>query len=134
MPALVNDITTRIMETALDGLSLRQQIIGHNVANVETPGYQAQAVTFEAALQQAAHSPAGVRLAATNPAHLASPPDLAVGPRVVPRPNGAVRLDGNNVDIELEMTQLAETSLRYQSLTQLVARKLALLKAIAAGR
>ena len=45
-----------------------------------------------------------------------------------------MRLDGNNVDIDLEMSQMAETSIQYQSLTQLVSKKLALLKSIAIGR
>jgi len=44
----------------------------------------------------------------------------------------AGRNDGNDVDIDYEMTRLAETSLRYQLLTQVVGTRLATLKEIAA--
>ena len=60
---------------------------------------------------------------------------------VVPRPiaqrfinvehqNNDLRNDTNNVDIDLEMTTLAETSLRYQALAQMAGSKLASLKSI----
>ncbi len=136
MPELISDVTTKILETALDGLSLRQQVIGHNIANAETPGYQAQAVSFEDQLAKALQSPAatGTPLALTRTGHLAAPALPTEQVRIVQRPGGSARLDGNNVDIDSEMSLLAETSIRYQSLTQLVSRKLALLKAIASGR
>jgi len=44
---------TQMLENALDASSLRQQVIAHNIANINTPGFQAQTVTFEAELRQA---------------------------------------------------------------------------------
>jgi flagellar basal body rod protein FlgB len=69
---------------------------------------------------------------ATHPAHLGklSP---AGGFQVVSR-SGALRADGNNVDIDVELGQMAETGLRYQALTQTVSKKLLLLKNLASGR
>lgn len=133
MPDLINDATTRMLESALDGLGLRQQVVGHNIANAETPGYQALAVSFEGQLDKAIKN-AGLPLNATHAGHLAAPASQTDEARIVMRPGGAARLDGNNVDIDSEMSLLAETSIRYQSLTQLVSRKLALLKTIASGR
>ena len=46
------DPTTSILEQALDGLSSRQAAISSNLANIDTPGYQAQTVDFETALQR----------------------------------------------------------------------------------
>ncbi len=134
MPNLINDSTTNALNSALDGLSARQQVIGHNIANAETPGYQALTVSFESQLEKAVNPAHGTQLAITNASHLPSGDLKENGPRIVQRTGGANRLDGNNVDIDAEMTQLAETSIRYQSITQLVSRKLALLKAIASGR
>lgn len=134
MPNLINDSTTNTLSSALDGLSTRQQVIGHNIANAETPGYQALTVSFEGQLEKALKPAHGAQLTITQQGHLPSGDLKANGPRVVQRTGGANRLDGNNVDIDAEMTQLAETSIRYQSITQLISRKLALLKAIASGR
>ena len=45
------------------------------------------------------------------------------------------RADGNNVDIDREMTTLAETQIQYSAMTYLMARKVAgLRKAISEGR
>ncbi|MEK7440342.1 MAG: flagellar basal body rod protein FlgB [Chloroflexota bacterium] len=134
MPELMNDITTQVLQNALSGLNKRQQVIGHNIANAETPGYQALAVNFENQLQRALTVNQNPTLERTDALHLATPAPRALGAQVDARQNSSMRLDGNNVDIDLEMSQLAETSIQYQSLTQLVSKKLALLKSIAIGR
>ncbi len=55
---------TQMLENALDASSLRQQVIANNIANINTPGFQAQTVNFEAELRQAMEddeTPAQVR-------------------------------------------------------------------------
>ena len=125
------------LQTALDGLALRQQVITRNLANVDTPGYQAQSVTFEEALQSAqnpSRQPA-LKLALTQPAHLVG---TQLQPRepvsVGERQGGTERADGNNVDVDVELTQMAETGIRYQAMTQLLTRKYQNLRAIIQGR
>lgn len=123
---LFGSATFQSLRTGLDGLSLRQQVISRNLANVDTPGYQAQTVTFEEALQSAQTStkqPA-LQLAVTNPAHLVgveTPPREPVG--VAQRQGGTQRADGNDVDIDVELTQMADTGIRYQAFSQLINRK-----------
>lgn len=134
MPEIINDVTTQVLQNALSGLNKRQQVIGHNIANAETPGYQSLAVNFENELQRALSADQNPTLERTDALHLAAPAPQALGAQVDARQNSSMRLDGNNVDIDLEMSQLAETSIQYQSLTQLVSKKLALLKSIASGR
>jgi flagellar basal-body rod protein FlgB len=126
------------LQTGLDGLALRQQVISRNLANVDTPGYQAQSVTFEAALQNAQSSrqslPA-VQLAVTKPAHmvgLETPPREPVGVEL--RQGGTQRADGNNVDVDVELTQMAETGVRYQALSQLITKKYQGIRSILQGR
>lgn len=46
-------LDTQLLENSLDASSLRQQVIAHNIANLNTPGYQPQSVSFETELRQA---------------------------------------------------------------------------------
>jgi flagellar basal-body rod protein FlgB len=42
-----------VLNFALDAIQQRQQVIANNIANENTPGYQAQVVTFETSLADA---------------------------------------------------------------------------------
>lgn len=133
---IFNDIGFRSLSTALDGLSLRQRVTSNNIANVDTPGYKAQFVSFEDQLQRALHAETTdptIQLAATNTAHLQHSPVAGTPFSRVDNNGSDLRNDANNVDIDLEMTTLAETTLRYQALAQLTTNKLALLKNIVRG-
>ncbi len=130
---LFNDPSLRAATSALDGLSMRQQVISRNLANVDTPGYHAQSVDFESTLKQAIDGGNAIRLAATHPGHLASKserPSFTITPRL----GGSERADQNNVDVDTELTQMVETGIQYQAVSQVVSKKLALLKAIANDR
>jgi len=133
---LFNDIGFRSLSTALDGLSIRQRITGNNIANVDTPNYKAQYVSFEKQLQQALYNEPeqpGLPLNTTDSGHLPFSPVPATPLIEVGQNANDLRNDANNVDIDLEMTTLAETSLRYQALSQLTSSKLGLLKNIVRG-
>ncbi len=133
---IFNDIGFKSISVALDGLSLRQRVSSNNIANVDTPGYKAQFVSFEDQLQRAMHAETTdptVTLAVTSDAHLQHRPTSGT---TIPQVGGNandLRNDANNVDIDLEMTTLAETTLRYQALAQLTTNKLGLLKSIVRG-
>lgn len=123
-----------ILTRTLDALSLRQEVAASNVANAETPGFQASAVRFEDVLQRAlALSPGELPLARTNARHLlAGGVDPSqVQPVVVEETGTRVRSDGNNVDVEREMGLLAETTVRYEAVSEALARRLAMLRLIA---
>ena len=49
----VSDSVSAVLGYALDGLSLRQNTIADNLANVDTPGFRATAVDFESVLRSA---------------------------------------------------------------------------------
>ena len=120
----------RTVSTALDGLSLRQQAIASNIANVDTPGYKAKKVSFEEQLGQALNgfSNSNVALSTTDMNHIDN--DTSSGSILFTESQTIFRNDGNSVDMDLEMTNLAETTLRYQTLTQLAGKKYAFLKNI----
>jgi flagellar basal-body rod protein FlgB len=129
---ILNDLTLRAVSFALDGLSLRQRVTAQNIANVDTPGYKAQHVSFETQLARALHgeSDAQFALAVTDDQHLGGQTASGTEAISVDQRVSDLRNDANNVDIDVEMTTLAETTLRYQALAQLAGSKLSILKSI----
>jgi len=127
---------TEVLQQSLDGLTTRQRATANNIANVDTPGYKATQVSFESQLVQAVDQQLlarrGVQMATTSPAHLSAGPHQLnqVEPVVSKFDTVSYRNDGNSVDIEREMALLAETQLRYSTLSSLVSRRLAIERTI----
>jgi flagellar basal-body rod protein FlgB len=139
---LFGNQTMSVLSNALRATDLEHQVIAHNLANVDTPGFKRSEVLFQSTLAAALRAQTdgsdqlqGTR---TNPNHLpigevASPSDVQ-GQAVV-RAETSLRPDGNNVDIDAEMTRLSENTVLYQALSQLVKMKLTQLRsAIREGR
>nr|WP_297423447.1 flagellar basal body protein [uncultured Actinotalea sp.] len=93
------------MNTALDGLALRQRVIADNVANIHTPGFLAGRVSFEESLAAAVRD--------GNPA-------AAAGSARVDRSLEPTRENGNNVNLDTETLLNVDTNLRYQLATQAI--------------
>ena len=116
---LFNDPTMQGLEFALNGLSLRQQVLASNISNAQTPGYQAQDVTFENQLA-----------AVMNGEESVSPLDTGT---VVDSPDITTSNDGNTVGIESQMSKMSETNVMYDALTQLATDRLGVLKTAITG-
>jgi flagellar basal-body rod protein FlgB len=128
--SLFSDNSIRAASLALDGLSRRQQVISRNLANVDTPGYKAEAVNFEDTLKRALNEGDTLAMTATNSAHLASP-EQSTGFTTTMRPGGTERADQNNVDVDAEMIDMSEAGIQYQAVSQAMSQKLLLLKSLA---
>lgn len=102
-----------VLNRAADVAWQRNEAISNNIANVDTPGYKRQDVTFESVLQQALgnnrYQSMDDKVANVNLSRLR-------GRAYVDYANYSYRLDGNNVDIENENVMLAENQLKYQGL------------------
>lgn len=122
---LMADLTTRTLAAALDGTATQQRLAAGNLANLETPGYRARHASFEDRLARALaaeRSGDGTAEVTQVQARVEMSADPA-GP------------DGNNVSIEAEMTGLSEAGARYEMLTRLLDRHLAMVGvAIGDGR
>ena len=136
---LTGDPVSKALSFALNGLSRRQQAVSNNVANVDTPGFQTSNVPFESQLK-AAMSKSGDAgaLLVTHPVHMQrdgiSRDGVSLGePQVVTSRGTAGRLDQNSVDIEREMFQLADTTIRYQTMARVVTERLGWLRTVIAG-
>ena len=134
---LANTRNDRLIKTALEGLVARQRTIADNVANVDTPEFKASHVSFETALKQAAGTVdeplkmMKVQNAVAGPAD--APADAK--PTVTQESDTGRRLDGNNVDVDREMLELADTNVRFNALVHVMSGKVASLRyAINEGR
>lgn len=101
-----------VLSTALDGLSLRSEVIADNVANVDTPGFTARSVDFESSLRDAVASGRGV--------------DLDTAVQTTATPTGP---NGNNVDLRKEMMAASQTQFSYQLVTRAVSDQYSLITA-----
>ncbi|MDO9121474.1 MAG: flagellar basal body rod protein FlgB [Anaerolineaceae bacterium] len=132
--SLFSDDALSAATLALKGLTARHQTISSNIANVDTPGYSAKQVDFETTLQRSLNSPKNLTsMAKTNKLHLDSSTSTASFLTTSNRAGGTYREDGNNVDIDTELMDMAETNIKYQAISQRISGKLLLLKAIAQG-
>jgi flagellar basal-body rod protein FlgB len=152
--SILEDSTQRILAGALNGLSARQSLIASNIANIDTPGYAPQSIVFESALQSeiANSGPGGSAVAAGG----MNPPSLGMSAAVgltrtdsrhfagsapIATDAGAaagsfaenLRNDTNTVDLESEMTALAESQLQFSAVSTLVSGKLGMLRDVASG-
>ena len=104
------------LKTALDVQLKRQELHAENIANAETPGYKKKYVAFEEYLQQ---SKMKLRMSTTDEKHLSSSPSV-VQAKEITQDNTSITNDENNVDIEMETTEMVKDALRYQVLSRLM--------------
>ena len=128
MSIKVFDRTIEALSKSLDLRSQRQVVISSNIANADTPGYQAQELDFEGALSRALTLD-GKPIERTDAKHMTSGGEVdEVGGEIHNQVNNVVREDGNTVDRDAELTSLTENQLLYNAAADLVKKKLALLK------
>ena len=133
MIRISDDQTYGLLKKALDASYLRQQAISNNIANINTPNYKADRVVFEEELKKSMTG-AGVSLKATHDNHIGlREVDQGVEPRLVKDSSPAMRNDGNNVDVDLEMSNLAANQLLYSALVQQTSQKISTLRYVIKG-
>jgi flagellar basal-body rod protein FlgB len=129
--SLFSDNAMRTARTSLDGLSLRQQAISRNLANIDTPGYQAETINFGDTLKHLVNQDGSLGLETTNTSHILPASQDTTSFSISHRQGGSARADQNNVDVDVEMTEMSETGIQYQAVSQTISQKLLLLKALA---
>lgn len=95
-----------LMNQAISATMLRKSVISQNISNVDTPGYKRKDVAFESILQKEIKRIDGSELNIQG-----------IEPEIyIDYSNASYRLDGNNVDIDVEMAEEAKVSARYNAL------------------
>lgn len=111
---LLPDKTMEGLSRTMTLLQKRHEVLVSNIANLETPGYQAREVDFGTALKEAfAGRPDGV------------PPST---PQTVIDTAAPASADGNTVDLDLQMTKLGENGARYVAASRLLTMRIAVMR------
>lgn len=118
----------RKLEKSLDAAWLRNEVISQNIANADTPGYKRQEVQFEQYLNSEMKNS---RIEKGQTVLSGGDSGMKV---VQDHANYSYRLDGNNVDMEREMAQMAMNTLRYNTLIQRMNGQFSKLRNVIRGR
>lgn len=121
------------MEQALSASTLRQRVHSANIANVDTANYKSKKVDFQAALDTALNNQS-LSSYKTNDRHLSFSNESSIGKTEVLTNNSTkYNNNGNNVDMDVEMAELAKNQLWYNAVTERVNGKLNSLSSVING-
>ena len=122
MSIFATDAVSNVLNSALDGISLRQNVIADNIANVDTPGFRARSVDFETSLKSAIARGADGQPVDEN--------SVEVVTTATATPVGA---NGNNVDLRKETMAAMQTVYQYQLVTRSASDRLEVMRMAVAG-
>jgi flagellar basal-body rod protein FlgB len=124
--SLFNQTKIPLLGKALDAYALRQKVIASNIANIATPGYRSQTVTFEDELRgaldgtqisglqtDARHMAIGVSAPMDGTARTKNTNDAM--PSRENLPSGV-----NDVDIDNEMAELAKDQINFRFAARMI--------------
>lgn len=126
----IDDATIKALSASIKMREMRQEVITSNIANADTPGYKSKRLGFEEALARALDVDGEQSLNTSDDGHF----DVGSGgfanlePEIYEDPNGIVSADGNTVDRDHEMSQMAKNKILYDASVQLLNKKLGLMK------
>lgn len=113
------DRTFPKLEDLLTRASKRQQALSSNIANLDTPGYRAKDYSFQDAMTS-------IGMTRTSEQHIGSILDTT-NARVIDVET-AEKANGNNVDIERELTEITKNGMEYITLVQYLTQKIRTLR------
>ena len=99
-----------IIEAGIRTESLRQKTIANNVANLETPGYRRLDVKFKELLAKALDCSGSVDLS-------------EIEAQIYQPKNTAVKSNGNDVSLEVEVGEMVKNTLRHKAYIRLLQKK-----------
>lgn len=114
---MIETNTSRRNESLLQILNTKHGVITNNIANADTPNYKKKSVAFEEELRRMIENgnTQKLDLKQTHPKHLpAKDANPSVVPyRIIEHTDTTMNNNRNNVDIDIEMADLAENQLLY---------------------
>jgi flagellar basal-body rod protein FlgB len=129
-PTHLQSQSDAVLEQSLGHRLAKQNTIASNLVNAHTPGFRALGYSFETQLQAAVGNDGGLPMATSNSKHLKAGGLAAddVKPDVFVKPTESIGNDGNTVDVDGEMADLAETQIMYKATVELLNRRFAMMK------
>ena len=117
---IFNSPNFNYMPRAMAAATIRQEVIANNIANVNTPNFRKSNVEFEELLAREIYgeeSDGKLKMARTHDKHLPYvPPEFRAEPTIEVDHTTVMRVDDNNVDIDIEMATLSKNQLYYNAL------------------
>lgn len=120
--------TVSMSQKTLDFLWKKQAVITDNIANSETLGYKEKYVTFETELKNRLNS---VKKGNRN-GYKAEIMDTQM--RVKQNMNESSRLDGNNINVDVQSAELSRTTLQYEFAARAVSDELSRIRTAIKGQ
>lgn len=128
---LFNNIN--ILQRSLDISAARQRLITNNIANVDTPGYKTMDVSFQDILNTEKNKYSSNLVFQGN---RTDSRHFAIGksegnnfePKVITQNNTSMLINDNNVDIDQQMTLLAENNIWFNGLTEITNKQFSMLR------
>ena len=127
--------TISLLERSLNIRSLQHRVLSSNIANLDTPNYKAVELAVAEEIKDSQNSASNIQLVQTQPGHLPLKHDPAdhLKLKTAKPPEFSLRGDGNTVDLDRTMGDLAENTLLYKTAAQLISRKFSGLKSAIRG-
>lgn len=123
--------TINTLENALNYSTLKQKVISQNIANVDTPNYKAQDVTFKKAFEQAVSNQFSAYQ--TNERHINFNSKTSLHPQIITKRNVKFNQNGNSVDMDKEMADLATNQIYYNAMIERINGKFNSLQSVIRG-
>lgn len=112
--AISFDAALGIHERALTLRGQRAEVLANNIANADTPGYQARDVDFRDVLMQAKGGQ-GIAIRQTNARHFSTSSVMDMNSEMKYRIPMQPSIDGNTVDVQVEQAEYAENAVAFQA-------------------
>ncbi|MEJ8554396.1 flagellar basal body rod protein FlgB [Tepidibacter sp. Z1-5] len=107
-----------LLSKSLDAYSIRQNAINNNISNSNTPNYKRKDVEFDKILRKMTNENE-INIKTTDPKHIGNDVrNMDLNPKIIVDKNTKSRLDGNNVDIDVEMAELSKNYIKYNVVSQ----------------
>jgi flagellar basal-body rod protein FlgB len=117
---MTTDPTKAMLDKIMDLSSQRQRVLMHNLANVNTPGYQRKDMAFQEELAKAIdQGPQAI---------------TALQPQAATDESAPSRLDGNSVQLELELSELQKNAMWFEMAMTVKGMRTSLQKMAVTGR
>lgn len=134
MVTRIDSISYSLIKKSLDASTERGRAISNNIANVNTPGYKAFRVNFEDKVKNVLEN-SSIALKTTSSKHINDGNTIETLRYEIKKDKSkSMRLDGNNVDIDMEMANLAANQIMYNALISQANSRIAMRRTVISGK
>ncbi len=121
-----------VLSERMNWLTQRQSVLSQNVANADTPGYDAvdlKPVDFSDVLKRSqSQGTFDGGLTVTDPRHITITPQNAGGFETEPSDEADANSTGNTVSNEEEMMKVSDTQAQYQAASDIYAKAISMMR------